>query len=123
MPFVDRCDRCGALLVKMQHNQHAAVQSVYEDLAEQLDLPAGSGNKLSPDDWHHVMMHAFSKEMGWDPKLLPSIDGHGTVLAVRPRQSRLTKKQGSDLIEFAKAYGAARGATIREWNEFGEPVE
>lgn len=121
--LVDRCDRCGALLVKMQPAQHAAVQAIYEDLAQQLDLPAGSGNRLEADDWHQVVVHAFAKDQGWDPKLLPSLDGHGTVLAVRPRQSRLTKKQGSDLIEFCRAYAANRGAVLREWDEDGNMVQ
>ena len=106
----------------MQHFQHAIVQAVYEDMAEQLDLPTGTGNKLSPEDWHQVVMHAFAKEQGWDPKLLPSLDGHGTVLAVRPRQSRLTKRQGSDLIEFARAYATGRCAVLREWGEDGNLI-
>jgi len=120
--LVDRCDRCGALLVKMQQRQHAAVQAIYEGMAEQLDLPAGSGNRLEADDWHQVMVHAFAKEQGWDPKLLPSLDGQGTVLAVRPRQSRLTKRQGADLIEFCRAYAINRGAVVREWDEDGNQI-
>ena len=115
--LVDRCDRCGHLLVKMQHAQHAAIQAVYEDMAAQLDLPARSGNKLTADEWHQVMVHAFAKEMGWEPKLLPSIDGQGTVLAIRTKQSRLTKRQGSELIEFTKAYAINRGAQLREFEE------
>ena len=120
--LVDRCDRCGALLVKMQPKQHAAVQAIYEDVASQLDLPAGSGNMLEADDWHQVMMHAFAKEQGWDPKLLPSLDGQGMVLAVRPRQSRLTRRQGAELIEFCRAYAINRGAVLREWDEHGNLI-
>lgn len=106
----------------MTPRQHAAVQAVYEDLSAQLDLPEGSGNMLDADDWHQVMVHAFAKEMGWEPKLLPSLDGHGTVLRIRTKQSRLTKRQGSELIEFCKAYATGRGAVVREWDEDGNLV-
>ena len=120
--LVDRCHKCGALLVKMQQYQHAIVQAVYEDIAAQLDLPPGSGNMLTADEWHQVMMHAFAKEMGWNPKLLPSLDGDGSVLAVRPKQSRLTKQQGSELIEFCRSYALGRGAVLREWDEDGNLI-
>jgi hypothetical protein len=44
--LVDRCDRCNAVLRPMTQAQHAAVEAVYEDLAGQLDFPAGSGRSL-----------------------------------------------------------------------------
>lgn len=120
--LVDRCDQCGHLLMPMRPRQHAAVQAVYEDLSAQVDLPEGSGNMLDADDWHQVMVHAFAKEMGWEPKLLPALDGQGTVLRIRTKQSRLTKRQGSDLIEFCKAYATGRGAVLREWDEDGNLI-
>lgn len=115
--LVDRCDKCGHLLVRMQHAQHAAVQAVYEDMAGQLDYPPGSGQLLTADEWHQVMLNGFAKVMGWAAKFLPSLDGRELVPVMRTKQSRLTRKQGSDLIEFCKAYAIERGARLREWEQ------
>ena len=120
--LVDRCDRCGHLLVKMQHAQHAAVQAVYEDMSQQLDYPPKSGQMLEADEWHQVMLNAFAKEMGWTSKFLPSLDGRELVPVMRTKQSRLTRKQGADLIEFCRAYAIQRGAVLREWDEDGNLV-
>lgn len=115
--LVDRCDRCGALLVKMDHGQHGAMEAVYEDLAAQRDWPIGSGQMLDPWQWHQLVMFAFAVEKGWDPKLLPALDGRGLVLTTRQKQSRLTKRQGSELIEFAKAWATEHGVVVREWED------
>lgn len=120
--LVDRCDRCGALLVKMHHVQHAIVQAVYEDIAAQLDFPAGSGNRLDPDEWHQVMVAAYAKEKGWKQKMLPALDGDGFVMVMRTKQSRLTKRQGDELIEFCRAYATGRQAVLREWDENGNLI-
>jgi hypothetical protein len=120
--LVDRCDHCGHLLVRMNPGQHAAVEAIYEDISAQLDFPAGSGHMLDPDEWHQIMVAAFAKEKGWKPKILPALDGDGFVMVMRTKQSRLTKRQGSELIEFARAYSVNRGAVLREWDEDGNLV-
>lgn len=120
--LVDRCDRCGALLVKMHHVQHAIVQAVYEDLSAQLDFPAGSRQMLEPEEWHQIMVAAYAKEKGWKQKMLPALDGDGFVMVMRQKQSRLTKRQGDELIEFARAYATGRGAELREWDEDGNLI-
>lgn len=120
--LIDRCDRCGALLVRMRPDQHAAVEAVYEDLAWQVDHPHVNGLRLEPWQWHQLMLFAFAKEKGWDPVLVPSLDGDGLVMLVRNKQSRLTKRQGSDLIEFAKAWAVTHGAVVREWDEDGNLI-
>lgn len=120
--LVDRCDRCGALLVRMRPDQHAAVEAVYEDLSWQVDHPQVPGLKLEPWQWHQLMLFAFAKEKGWNPVLMPSLDGAGLVLLIRNKQSRLTKRQGSELIEFAKAFAVENGAVLREWDEYGHLV-
>ena len=120
--LVDRCDRCGALLVKMTHEQHAAVEAVYEDMAWQLDFPAATGNMLSASEWHQVMVGSYAQYKGWNPRILPTIDGQGLVVVMRQKQSRLTKAQGSELIEFCKAYAVKRGAVIREWDDDGNLI-
>lgn len=115
--LVDRCDRCGAVLVKMNHAQHAIVEAVYEDIAEQLDFPEGTGHKLEAYEWHQVMVAAYAKEKGWKPKMLPALDGDGFVMVMRTKQSRLTKRQGDELIEFARAYALGRAATLRDFEK------
>jgi hypothetical protein len=115
--LIDRCDQCGHLLVKMTHDQHGAMQAVYEDLAVQRDWPEGSGQMLDSWQWHQLMLFAFAREKGWDPVLLPSLDGDGLVMTTRVKQSRLTKRQGSELIEFAKAWAAQHGVAVREWED------
>lgn len=117
--LVDRCDRCAAVLVKMTPAQHAAVEAVYEDLAGQLDYPPDSGRRWDAWGWHQIMVGLFAEEMGWQPTYVPTPNG-GLIPIVRTKQSRLTKRQGSELIEFAKSYAIGRGATLRDFER--EPV-
>lgn len=112
--LVDRCDHCGVWLRKMTPEQHAAVEAVYGEIAEQLDWPIGSGIKRTPWEWHQLMLAAFAKEQGWQPQILPALDGHGFVMVTRTKQSRLTKRQGSELIEFAKAQAVLFGVVLHE---------
>jgi hypothetical protein len=115
--LVDRCHRCNALLVRMQPEQHGAMQAVYEDLAALRDWPIGSGTYYDAWQWHQLVLFAFAKEMGWDPVLAPALDGGGMVMVMRQKQSRLTKKQGSELIEWAKAWATTHGVQTREWDQ------
>lgn len=106
----------------MRPEQHAAVEAVYEDLAWQVDHPKVPGLKLQAWQWHQLMMFAFAKEKSWDPMLVPSLDGEGLVMLVRSKQSRLTRRQGSEMIEFAKAWATEHGAVVREWDEDGNLI-
>lgn len=119
--LVDRCDRCNAILRPMTQAQHAAVEAIYEDLALQLDYPPDSGMRWDGWGWHQIMVGLFAEENGWEPKFVPTPKG-GMIPVVRSKQSRLTKRQGSDLIEFARSYAASRGAVVREWDEDGNPI-
>jgi hypothetical protein len=119
---VDRCDRCGCLLVRMAPAQHAAVEAVYEDLALQRDWPIGSKKYLEAWQWHQLMVFAFAREKGWNPVLLPSLHGDGLVMVSRQKQSRLTRSQGSELIEFAKAWATNHDVLVREWDEDGNQI-
>ena len=113
--LVDRCDRCLAVLRPMTPAQHAAVEAVYEDLeVSGIDYPAGSGQQFDAWGWHQIMVAAFAKEQGWNPQMV-NLEGGGWVMVARTKQSRLTKRQGSELIEFVKAYAIGRGVRVREW--------
>lgn len=120
--LVDRCDQCGHLLIRMTPAQHAAVEAVYEDIAPQLDYPPGSGDMWDGWAWHQIMLGLFFEEQGWElPKFVPSAKGN-PIPVMRQKQSRLTKRQGSELIEFGKAYATGRGAELREWDEDGNLI-
>jgi hypothetical protein len=41
---------------------------------------------------------------------------------MRQKQSRLTKRQGSELIEFAKAWATEHDVVVREWDEDGNLI-
>lgn len=106
----------------MTPEQHAAVEAVYEDLAWQLDYPPRSGQMWDPWSWHQIILGLFAEEQGWElPKFVPTPRG-APIAVMRQKQSRLTKRQGADLIEFAKAYAAGRGAAVREWDEAGNLI-
>lgn len=119
----DVCDRCGAFLVQMTPEQHAAVEAVYEDLAAHAEHPRVPGLKMPAWQWHQLMLFAFAEEKGWNPVLVPSLSGSGLVMMVRGKQSRLTKRQGSELIEFAKSEATKMGVTLREWDEDGNLIQ
>lgn len=98
----------------MTPEQHAAVEMVYLEISQQLDWPIGSGVKRDPWEWHQLMLAAFAQDQGWRPHILPSLDGQGFTMVTRTKQSRLTKRQGSDLIDFAKAWAIRHGVQLRE---------
>lgn len=107
----------------MSAEQHSAVEAVYEDLAGQLDYPPSSGEMWDAWSWHQIILGLFAEAQGWPlPRFVPSESG-APIPVMRQKQSRLTKRQGSDLIEFAKAYGGNRGAVIREWDEAGNLID
>jgi hypothetical protein len=107
----------------MEQRQHAAVEAVYEDIAGQLDYPPDSGERWDAWSWHQIMIGLFAEAQGWPlPRFVPSESG-APIPVMRQKQSRLTKRQGADLIEFAKAYAINRGAEVREWDEDGKLVQ
>lgn len=112
---IDRCDRCGAVLRSMTPEQHSAVEMVYADIADQLDWPQGSGVKRTPWEWHQLMVAAYAQEQGWQPIFLPSLNGEPWLTMVtRTKQSRLTKRQGSELIEFAKGWAIRHDVELHD---------
>lgn len=108
--LVDRCDACGTLLAPMMPGQHGDVEALYRDMAEQIDYPPGSGEMWTPFQWHQIMVGGYAEDKGWNPKFVPSPNGSGAMICVlRTQQSRLTKKQGAELVHYANAYAAERG--------------
>jgi len=115
--LVDHCDVCGAWLRPMTPEQHSAAEMIYTELAAQLDWPRGSGEKRDKWWWHQMMLGAYAEEKGWAPQFFPSLTGRGFTMTTRQKQSRLSKKQGSELIEFAAAWAVDNGVVLREREE------
>lgn len=107
----------------MTPEQHAAVEAVYQDLSGQLDWPRGSGNKLTPWEWHQMVVAGYARYKRWHVKLLPAIDGAGMEPVYRQKQSRLTVKHGAELKHFARAWAIDNGVTLTEYEREEPPVE
>jgi len=128
--LVDRCDACGTLLAPMMPGQHGDVEALYRDMSQQIDYPPGSGEMHTAYGWHQIMVAGYAEYKGWKPQFLPSPNGTGDkILVFRTQQSRLTKKQGAELVHYANAYAAERGVRrsmskrqARELAEQGMPA-
>lgn len=97
----------------MTPDQHAAVEAVYAELAEQLDWPRGSGVKRTAWQWHQLMVGAFAEEQGWKPEFLPSLNGNGFTMTTRQKQSRLTRRQAQELKHFTRAWALENGVVLK----------
>ena len=75
------------------------------------------GQKLSPDDWKHILSASLGKQ-----RVAPGIDGGFVVLG--QHTSKMTKAEFSDLFLIIEAFGAQQGVRFAdtEWvdQETGE---
>jgi hypothetical protein len=85
--------------------QNARLWATLSDIAQQVEW---YGKRLTPEDWKHVFSASLRKLA-----VVPNLDGSGFV-ALGLSTSRLTKREFSDLIEIATAFGAERGVV---WTE------
>ncbi|WP_148716472.1 recombination protein NinB [Chitinolyticbacter meiyuanensis] len=81
-------------------DQNAKLWSVLTDIADQVNW---HGQKLSKEDWKHVLTAALQKM-----RVVPAIDGAGFV-ALGMSTSRMTVAEMCELIELAQAFGAEHG--------------
>ena len=86
---------------KRTTEQNDLMWSLLGDISKQTDW---HGQKLSPDDWKLIFLHALNSEM----RMVPALDGRGFV-SLGHRSSKLTKAEMSDLLEVIYAFGATRG--------------
>lgn len=85
-----------------------------EDLARQLDVPEGSGQKFNVRTWKQILVAAWEQvENEREAPIVPSLESDGFEIIFR-RDSRLAKQEMSEVIEFAYAYGAGRGVRFRD---------
>ena len=74
------------------------------DIAKQVDW---YGQKLSPDDWKHVLSASLRKQ-----RAVPGIDGGFVVVGLST--SQMTVAEMSEMIELAHAFGADKGVVFHD---------
>lgn len=79
--------------------QNAALWGALGDISKQVDW---YGNKLSAEEWKHVLSASLSKQ-----KVVPGIDGGFVVLG--KSTSKMSKREFSELLDLAYAFGAQKG--------------
>lgn len=84
--------------------QNAKLWAVLSEIAEQVDW---YGKKLSPDNWKDVLSAALKKQ-----EAVPGIDGGFVILG--QRTSQMSKREFSELLELAQAFGASQGVVFNE---------
>lgn len=93
-----------ALILTVAHEtrtieQNDKMWATLTDISKQVDW---YGQKLSPEDWKHVLSASLKKQ-----RAVPGIDGGFVVLG--QSTSQMSIKEMSDMIELATAFGAERG--------------
>jgi hypothetical protein len=87
--------------------QNAKLWATLGDIAKQVDW---YGRKLSPEEWKMVLSASLKKQ-----DVVPGIDGGFVVMALST--SKMTKREMSDLIELAQAFGAQKGVKFDSTSE------
>jgi hypothetical protein len=85
-------------------SQNALLWAILDDISNQV---VWHGQKLSPDDWKHVLSATLKKS-----RIAPGIDGGFVVLGLAT--SRMTKAEFSELLELCYAFGSEQGVV---WSE------
>lgn len=89
---------------KRSSEQNRAMWAALSDVSRQVEW---YGQRLSPEDWKHVMSASLYKQ-----RTVPGIDGGFVVLG--QSTSKMTKAQFSELLELIHAFGNERGV---EWSD------
>lgn len=84
--------------------QNAKMWACLTDISKQVDW---YGQKLSPDDWKHVLSASLRKQ-----RAVPGIDGGFVVVGLQT--SQMTIAEMSEMIELAHAFGADRGVLFHD---------
>lgn len=77
--------------------QNSKIWAIFTDMEKQL---VWHGQKMSREDWKDLICHEWKSQ-----KLIPSISGGFCVL--NARTSKASKREISDLIEIAMAFGSS----------------
>ena len=84
--------------------QNAKMWACLTDISKQVNL---YGQKLSPDDWKHVLSATLRKQ-----RAVPGIDGGFVVVGLST--SQMTIAEMSEMIELSHAFGAQQGVTFND---------
>ena len=84
--------------------QNAKMWACLTDISKQVNW---YGQKLSPDDWKHVLSASLRKQ-----RAVPGIDGGFVVVGLST--SQMTIAEMSEMIELAHAFGADQGVTFHD---------
>lgn len=90
---------------KRSLDQNAHLWATLTDIANQVEW---HGQKLSPEDWKHILTAALKREQ----RMAPGISGGWVLLG--QSTSQMNKKEFSDLLELAFAFGAEKGVKFNE---------
>lgn len=85
-------------------DQNSKMWACLTDISKQVDW---YGNKLSPDDWKHVLSASLRKQ-----RAVPGIDGGFVVVGLST--SQMTISEMSEMIELAHAFGADKGVAFND---------
>ena len=89
--------------------QNDLLWAVLTDIAKQVEWPVdGKPKKLDPVDWKNVLTAGLNQET----RVARGVGGGFVVLG--QRTSKMTKRELSEVIEFAYAFGAEHGV---KWTE------
>ena len=95
--------------------QNAALWPILEAFSRQLEWPVnGAMVKLDPEDWKHVLCAALRHET----RIAQGLQGGMVVLG--SRTSRMSKREFSELLEFAQAMAIERGVSLKQRKERNE---
>lgn len=88
-------------------DQNAKLWAVLTEISDHV---VWHGQKLSPTNWKDMFSATLKKQ-----EAVPGIDGGFVILG--QATSRMSKREFSDLLELAQAFGASKGVV------FNEPAE
>ena len=89
--------------------QNSLLWAVLTDISKQVEWPVdGKQQKLDPVDWKNVLTAGLKQET----RVARGVGGGFVVLGART--SKMTKREISEVIEFAYAFGAEHGV---KWTE------
>ena len=88
-------------------NQNAKMWACLTDISKQVNW---YGNHLTPDEWKEVISASLKRQ-----KVVPGMDGGFVVIGART--SKMTKKEMSELLELATAFGVQKGVKFTAQEE------
>lgn len=101
---------------KRSVEQNARLWAILTDISRQVEWPVdGKMQRLSPEDFKHILSAGLKREQ----RVAQGMDGGFVILG--QRTSKMTKRELSDLMELATAFGIEHGVTFNEpQGEYGE---